>query len=581
MEESGVQNTQDFSNTKRPGKGKAIAIVIVFILVLLAAGALVVVNFFPEVVFSPKIMYLMAEKQNITLVEKQIDDYLNDGFVQDSLKTFSTPYSNNSNLTFKYKLDNLEGQGLEQIKLINELLSKSKLVINSSTDNKNEKSKAEIKLNVGGNDLVTAEMFADKKKIGVKLPTFYSKYILVNGDDLAPVYQKFGQPVQMKKIVTNSDIMKAIKFDKKDAYALTKEYSEYIAKQLKDSNFKFAKGVNLQTNEGNISCNQVSLNLTVTEFKDLSIKVLEKVQNDDKLLNLTAGNVINIMKLYEEAGYYGTAGLPIEFKDINSVKQKIKEAIDELKNDTTINGNKSELNMTLLVDRKLNILERKINIIRKGTGSDTLGTATIRFAGFKQPKSNGIENIFEYAEEENAIYSKFVIDAVQAPMVQGKPVTTAINFETLQKQNGTEIKPLSGKVDLTNEGVKDKSSKITANFEVKMPQAGMQNGTVKGIVTIDSSREPAKNIMNTNLNLDIDVLPPSTGLSTNGFGMILGMNSNTTFGGTVDLPSVNASNSLDLNTASMQEIQEAMMQIQTELQKFVMQNAQLLSPSGM
>lgn len=581
MEENGVQNTQEFSNTRKSGKGKTVAIVVVMILVLLSTVALVVVNFFPEVIFSPKMIYLLAEKQNINGIEKQIDDYLNDGFVKDAFKTLSTPYSDNTELTFRYKLDNPQGQQIEQLKMINNILSKSKLVINSSTDNKNDKRKTEIKLNIGGNDLITSEIFVDKKKIGINLPNFYNKYILVNGNDLAPVYEKFGQPVQMKKLVTNSDIMKVIKFDKKEADSLLSEYTGYIVKQLKDDNFKFAKGVSLQTKDGNISGNQVSLNLTAAELKDLSIKVLEKVQNDDKLLNLTAGNVINVMKLYEEAGYYGAEGLPTEFKDINSVKQKIKEAIDELKNDTTVKGSKSELNMTLLIDNKLNILERKITFNVKGADSSNLGKVTIRFAGYKQPQSNSMVKTFEYSEEEGSNISKFIVDAVQTPKTQEKPAATVINIENSPHQYGTEVKSFTGKIHLTDESVKDKTSKITAKIEVNIPQSGMQNGKISGVVMIDSNRDPSQNKMNTNLNIDMDVLPPSIGSSTNGFGLILGVNSNTTFGGAVNLPTVDAANSLDLNTASMQEIQGAIAEIQTQVQKFVMQNAQMFIPSGM
>lgn len=579
MEENGMPGVQEFSNGEKSGKGKKIAIVILMILVLLSAGALAAVNFFPEVIFSPKTIYLMAEKQNMMLLQKQIDDYFNDGFVKDGLKVYSTPFSSNSELTFKYKLDNFQGQEAEQLKMINNILSASKLVINASSDYKNEKTKGEYKLNIKGNDLITAEVFADKKKIGIRVPAFYNKYVVVNGDDMAPVFEKFNQPVQMRKIITNADIIKAIKFDKKEAFDLVNGYSEYLAKQLKDGNFKFTKGASIQTKDGNISCNQVTLRLTAAEMKNIAIKMLEKAQNDDKLLNLMAGNIINVMKLYEEAGYYGTEGLPVEFKDISTVKEKIKQAIDEMKKDTSAEQNKSELAMTLMIDNRFKIFERKIEAIIKAADSTAAGTVTIRFAGFTQPKSKAFENIFEFKVDGNSDISRFTIDAVQAPKVQGKPVTTAINIEAVQNENGTEIKPFTGRVDLSDDSIKDKSRKLTANYEFKISSNGTEIGTISGAINANSTRDSAQN--KTDFSMDTTVKPPSIGQQANEFGFVLGLTSTTKFGTPVSLPSIDAGNSLYINTASMQEIQDAVMQIQTEAQKFLMQNAQLFAPSGM
>ena len=579
MEENGVPNTQEISDSQKPKKGMPKAIIVVFILLLLCVSALGVVNFFPEVI-PAKMIYMMAEKQNITLFQNQVDQYMNDGFTKDALKVFDTPYTGNSELTFKYKLDKIQAAEVAQLKIINNILSASKLIINETADNKNEKAKVDYTLNVKGNDLIKIEAFADKKKIGIKIPVFYDKYIVLNADNMAPIFEKFGQPVQFKKIVTNADIMKVIKFDKKEAFTIMNEYGEYLLKQLKDSNFKFTKGAKLVTSEGNIGCNQVAIKLTATELKDISIKMLEKMQTDDRLLNLTAGNVINVMKLYEDAGYYGTEGIPSEFKDINTIKQKIKEGIDIMKKDTSDTDNKSEFVMTLSIDRKFVILERKIEAISKDVNSKTIGTMTLKIAGFKQLKSKGKETIFESLYDEQSNKARFTIDAVEAPKIQGQPTKTTVNIESAVNSAGTETKPFTCRIDIGNETVKDKSRNISANFDAKIVQYGTENLNVNGILTYGATRDPSAGKVDSNIGLDTNIKIPAMGSANNEVGFILGFVSKMKFGGTVELPSVNASNSLDINTATNQQLQEAMTQIQTAAQSFIMQNASLFAPAG-
>jgi len=576
MEENGTPNTQEFSGGEKPKKGMPIVISILFILVLLCAGGLGVVNFFPEVI-PAKMVYMLAEKQNIMQVQKQIDGYMNDGFVKDALKVYNTPFKNDTTVTFKFKPETLQAPEAAQLKVINDILSSSSLKINESSDYKNEKTKAEYILNVKGINLLNAEMFLDKKKLGFKIPAFYNKYIVVNGDDLAPVYEKFNKPVEMKKLVTNSDILKAIKFDKEEAFRLMNNYGEYLVKQLNDKNFKFTKGVKLKTSEGDINCNQVALTLTMSEMKNISIKMLEKIQNDDKLLNLTAGNVLNVMKLYEDAGYYGTAGLPSEFKDINSIKNKIKQAIDEVKKDTTAESDKSEMVMTLLLDRKFNILERKIEAVSKGADSTVTGTVAFRLAGFSQPKSKGKETIFEV--QDTAAKTRFTIDAVEAPKIKGE-LKTVVNIESGVNYGGTEEKPFTCKIDISDNSEKDKSKKVNAKFESNIATYGTEKTIVSGAVTVDSTRDAAAGTVVSNVSVDTNVKSPTMSQQTGEIGVVLGIGSNMKFGEPVNLPSIDASNSLDINTASKDQIDQAMMEIQTAVQKLYLDSLKLLAPAG-
>ncbi|MGE5329144.1 MAG: hypothetical protein ACM3KR_06545 [Deltaproteobacteria bacterium] len=578
MEETGVQNTQGFSGGERPKKRMPVAIVILFILVLLCAGALSVINFFPEVI-PAKMIYMLAEKQNIMQIQKQVEDYMNDGFVKDALKVYDTPFSNSSELTFKFKPETLQSPEAAQLKVINDILSSSKLTINQSSDYKNDKNKAEYILNIKGNDLIKAEMFMDKKKLGIKVPAFYDKYITIDGNNMEPLFKKFGQDVQMKKLVTPSEMFNAVKFDRKEVYNLIDDYSKYIIKQLKDKNFKFTKGVKLSTSEGDITCNQIALTLTAAEFKEIGIKVLEKMQNDDRLLNLTAGNVINVIKLYEDAGYFGTAGVPSEFKDINSVKQKIKEAIDSAKKDTTVENDKTETVMTLLIDRKFNILERKFELVDKGSDSKATGVNSIRFGSFSQPKSKGKETIFEI--KDPSMKSRFTVDAVQAPSAKGQPVKTAVNIESVSSYTGTEEKPFVCKIDITDDSIKDKSKKINAKFEATMLSYGAAKSVISGTLTTDSVRDSGAGTINNKVSFDVTGKTPGMSGQGNELGIILGLDSKMKLGEAVKMPSVDASNSLEINTATDEQLQQVVMQIQTAAQNFYLQNLKLFAPSGM
>ena len=571
-------------------KSGKVLLVIVLLIAFLVINAFVILNFFPQVVLSPKNMYLVAEYQAKNKLISQIGDFFNDGFVKDSLKTFSTPFSNTVDLSMKLKPEKFTGamgqQVKQQLASINDLLSSSKITVSQGVDYKQEKMNEKISLNIKGNEMLNSEFSFDKDRLGISIPAIYNKYITLNTKDLTTVNEKLGQTGGLKKIPTPFDFMKAVKLDNKDLDKVVKDYSDFFANYISNNDVKFTKGAKVVTPEGNISCNQLTLKLEQARFKDLRIKLLEKISNDDRLLSLTAGNIVNILKVYDEAGVFDNLpvkGLPEEFKDINRVKEDIKKDIEKLKNETNESKNSSEFVMTLLVDRNFKVLERKVELSDKaemgGLKSDNL--TTLSFLDYKQPKSKGQNSQVEIKMEDhiNNYAEGYKLNILEQPVVKGKPQSSTVVCEYYTAKDGKEVKPITLKFDIIKDNmVKNKHQSIKSDFDMNFTIGlGIVRGLrVTGKYASDMDRDAINKTLKSKTDIDADF--KLTGTASQGdeeAGIVFNVNRQIKFDAPVNIPELNSSNSIDLNSASKEEVISAAQEIQKNVSDFYNKNKDL------
>jgi hypothetical protein len=202
------------------------------LLAIIAVIGLVVINSFPELIFSPKNMYLMSEKNTAEYLEKQIDSYNKDAFVQDSLKVYNTPYKQQSDISLKLKKGNFTGPEAQQLEMINNILSNSKISLDESVDVKNDKSRAKVSVVVKGNKLIDVDAFMGKDQAGVIIPVLFNKYITLNPQDFRTAAEKLGISDAPRKIITDNDIINAIHIDKKELQRIQKDYIKFFTSNI-------------------------------------------------------------------------------------------------------------------------------------------------------------------------------------------------------------------------------------------------------------------------------------------------------------------------------------------------------------
>lgn len=580
MDEFNSGVTQEYS--KQAGsKSKKILFGALILLGVLCIGALTVVSFFPEVILSPKNLYLLAEKQAGSNFLKQMDNYFSDGFVKDILKIYDTSYENKGEVRLNLKADNLTGTEAQQFNSINDLLSSSKLIFQENADLKNDQDRVKASLLLRDSKLLDADLFVNKEQAGISIPTIYNKYFTLNTNDLTPIYEKLGQKAGPKKLVMSSDVLKAIKMDKNDINLVEKDYSKFWADYVTDKDVTLTKGTEMVTSEGNIKCNQLTLKLDNARTKDFLVKLGEKVAGDDRLLNLTAGNFINVMKLYEDAGYFddtSTKGLPEEMKDINAVKKSIKDAVEKLKSNETDGIANTNFVMTLFVDNKLNVLERKIQIINNKEGSAQDGV-TFRIANYVQPRTKAKNNLMELKIEDNSTNGmvELYYNYLEPEAAKGKPKTCTVTIDAASTTNGKEDGKLTSTFNSTIEELKDKHQKLDSDFNIAFNAPGENESIgVSGKITSTADRDPANKALNYTFGINADI-KPSASETNEQLGFELNTTSNIKFEAPVQMPELKAGNTVDLNTASQEEIMKEFEEVQTAAVNFVMQNAQLFN----
>jgi len=566
---------------KANSKVKMILLVLVIIAALISVSALAVINFFPEVIFSlmPKNMYLLVENQAKEKLEKQIGDSFKDGFVQDSIKAFNNPHKSQSEVSAKLKTDKLTGSLAEQFNSANEIISSSKLTFTRAADYEKEQVSNSLSLMVKGNDLLQAELFLDKEKAGFGIPKIYNKYFTVNTDNLSPLMETLGQTNGLKKFPTDVDIIKAIKFDKKELENVAKDYAKFYADYISDRDVTFTKGVEIDTTEGKIKCNQITLKFDKERLKDFEIKLAEKATNDDRLLNLTVGNYINVVKLFEESGLFDAyGGLPEEQKDMNSMKKKFEEEIKKFKNDP--NNSNTEMVMTLLIDRNFNVLERKVQLIQNDDNNDN--TTSFRLASYKLPKSKANNSIFQVMFDNRKDTSKnggIKLTNLETAVAKGKS-TRKITYDVIGIRDGEENKIASAVYDININEIKDKHKEITVNYDATIKSGFIETEESKltGKLLMSLDRDPAQKAINSKINADYDIKIPGQGIQGNDeFGIIYSINNNTKYDVPVELPKLESSNTVDLNTASLDELKNEFQTIQMKVEAFVIQYAELFN----
>lgn len=582
MEEYNSGYSPEYS-TKANSKVKMILLVLLIIAALISVSALAVINFFPEVVFSlmPKNMYLFVENQAKGDFEKDIQKILNDADVKDLLTISETPYKDEMELTFKIKTDNLTGAEADQIKKVNELLLiPAKLVLSENTDYKNEQIRQKISLIYQNNKMLEADMFMNKERVGISVPTIYNKYFTVNIKDLAPVWEKFGQTTGPKKLVTNMDIIKAIKIDKKELESIINDYAKFYADFIKDDEITFTKGVEIETSEGKIKCNQITLKLTEQRAKDLVVALAEKMSNDDKLLNMTAGNFINVMKLYEDAGYFEDSmygSMPEEFKDINKIKEKMKESIEEMKKQP-VDG-KTDFLMSLYINGSYDVLERKFEIINND--QEKGGRATLTFGNYKLPTSKSQNGIVEFVFEDKGSDEKTTMKFNNVESLQnGKTKLNTITFEGIQKSGDTVGDLFKAKVDMTTDEDKDGKTNITAKYDISfIPGTDSKSSKIYGELKSVETRDDGKKSYDYKYDIDVNLKSDEmAAVSGNGeIGFLIGLNGKVQRGVPVEMPNLDASNNVDLNTVSQEQLMSEFQAIQGKVMEFAEQYKDLFN----
>ncbi|HHY20364.1 MAG TPA: zinc-ribbon domain-containing protein [Bacilli bacterium] len=223
--------------------------------------------------------YLKAESNTMKLAYKEWSDVYGDGFaLADKLSKES--YQQTLNLSAS-----VSGDSIPDVALVQAILESMNLQLMTKQDVKNEQHEVSFNFMMNNDSLADFSMYQSNDKTAVKLPLLNEPtyYFIENekfGEFVKELDPTYNGPDNIKDILDfKEQLNTGLEAEYKDWF---KGYGTFLFDQLAEKSFSKEKNVQYQGN----NADKITLTLTDGEIKTLLTNLLDKIENDEKLIDL-------------------------------------------------------------------------------------------------------------------------------------------------------------------------------------------------------------------------------------------------------------------------------------------------------
>lgn len=573
----------------RPGKSKNKSRNKRNLLIAVGVLAAIAILYFAARHFLPDAaenLYLKAEKRNfnkaVQLVEKAYA-----GFVEEQ-----TPYltqAHRRRTEISVELNSGSGDfGPADIEGISSLLGKSKLVVDMKKQPGEGSSITNVSLLLEKVPFLDAELIADKQRLYFSVPVLMpGKYFSAEKDRLDELYDKFSVPVKPKKLPSSSEIASILEFDAAGFRESADKLGDVASKYFTKDTVKYGGQRELLISGETIRGTEVVVSLDEDSATALLHELTGLIAKEDALLRYTYGNFAGMSALAEDAGLFQL----VEYMDqtgMAAMNEIERGLLETLKANQDINGFrkmfqetmggyrvKNGFQMTVVIDRNNNILERKLVLDIKNTQGD---------GGLVLDIASGCSNTaFEDARNRFAdiVLTRYGKDDVTERITEinirpefinnGNETNGSIAVEyAITTQGGerigikADLKYLSKPDELTLKNNK------TVEFQVKL-YGDTGEGTLEGEWNNTSWENNKLNSRNSVSKLSLNADLPFLGI--NNFSVVLNLAGEDRFGiEPFELPEISKDSVMDLVTATQDDLNRIEMEILASFGAFYLNN---------
>jgi hypothetical protein len=410
-------------------------------------------------------LYFKAESQNINNYIQWIKSSYND--FQDKHRPYgSTAYRRRNEFTADIRSGG-KPFGMKDASRLFDLITKSKLVVDTKNNPIENKSVTTASLLVEKAPFIDAEFFMDDGVIYFTVPVLLpGKYFSVEQKEIDNLYDRFSIPIRPKEALSGLDIAETIKFDEQVFDASVEGLGAIFSEVIKKENVTFGESRQLTIADEAVSGREVIVTLDCPSATTLFRRLIEFIVEDEALLSHTYGNFADLSALMDEAGVFRLS----EFLDekgivyLNEDERKIRSALN-IKKD--MEGVKKSLKsfadnyeladgieMTLFIDKSGNILKRDTEIHLnsvKDKGSFKLGINTGASTVYTDLKNRFTHIVLDRKESGGGIiefYATPVFEKTQGDDIKG---TISAGF-SVEKPDGIKagadiVFDISGQTD--------------------------------------------------------------------------------------------------------------------------------------
>lgn len=325
------------------------------------------------------------------------------------------------------KLEKSKNEAQTTVEIQNSTKDKIKLTIESQNDNLKDKAYKNIKLATqDAESTIQAEIMKENEIYSLRLTNAVDKFLSIRNENLKNVAENFGLDAETINRLPNRVDSEQYPID--DVDISIKEISKYatlIYKNTPNESYSKSEDVTISHNGKNVIANQYILTLTESQVKNIELKMLEELKNDETIINL----LLTIEKIANDS-----VDTELVRKQYTSFMQ---QQIDIRKEQQY----SEETEMVISVFEKdgktlRTILEKDTDIITIDSVYDEEKKVSIQYEGldaYQNQISNTI-NIIKNKEKDNNITVEMI------NVQNGEEQKNSLNIETTQSENNIELK---------------------------------------------------------------------------------------------------------------------------------------------
>ena len=307
--------------TKKKRRAITISIaLIVILLILLVVGILYLKT---DLFKSNQVLFAKYMGQNIENMQGYFENFTNSNI---SRELEGSKYVTNGKLEIKHT-KNL-GTTLENTDSdINNL----KITIDGTSDKQSNYSYNNVKLYKADENIAGLEYLNENNLYGVRFSDLFKQFTLINNQDLKNLFQNLGYTDEELENIPNNielnyeNILNNIWFSSEELEVLKNKYITEISSNLEKA--KFSKQTNqiLNINNTQYKTNLYTLTLTKEELNNMYINILEKISQDEIILNKIA-EINDYINVYNLISKQETVDLKKQFTEqINLLIENIRK----------------------------------------------------------------------------------------------------------------------------------------------------------------------------------------------------------------------------------------------------------------
>ena len=406
---------------------KKISVVVVILLILLGAG-IAYAYFATDVFKSSKEVFFESISNNIleNLSDENLEKYVK--------KQENTPYSNNGKITITSNSGN-SSQTTDASNL--QMLNNSKVTFEGKVDNSKKLADQTLTVDLSLGVNVPIKIKRDVDTFGIQSNLLDSKFIAIKNENLKALCKRFN--IDSEEIPDKIEISKD-QITKEDVKTLKDEYVKILDENLEDELFSKEK-VNNET--------VITLKMTDKKFLNTMEKILEKMRNDEIILNKFSMG-LNKEDIQKRIDDFISEIKETETNETDTVEIKLYTKSKEMKkveisivedNSTSMNAvlenNDNQLTMKIYEENKL---IGELDIEKQTSGNDLIYTVKV----FVDSEEEGKAEINLKIQYKNLLTLDNVEESCEAKILYNEDTELGLDYTNSKTfSNDVEIEGLS------------------------------------------------------------------------------------------------------------------------------------------